>query len=284
MESLWNDQEAAKFEDDLGLRVYTSQLLGRNKELVLHGGGNTSVKIEQENVLGEVEKILYVKGSGWDLETIDRPGFAPVKLAHLIALSKLPELSDPQMVNELKTHMTNASAPTPSVEAILHATLPYKFVDHTHANAVVTVTNTPAGPEYISEIFVDEEYWRIQLFLPNTAGGLGTDLDPVDDEVYIKIVPSNPMAGETTIDWIDAIRSSDLTNPQAHVWPYFRVDTTIENGPFVRFKIYVGSDTPGDHTFEEVSYELLHTFDTANVFGQAQERPYYGFALFGETL
>jgi len=116
--------------------------------------------------------------------------------------------------------------------------------------------------------------------LPNTAGGLGTDLDPVDDEVYIKIVPSNPMAGETTIDWIDAIRSSDLTNPQAHVWPYFRVDTTIENGPFVRFKIYVGSDTPGDHTFEEVSYELLHTFDTANVFGQAQERPYYGFALF----
>ena len=145
MQSLWSDSEAAKYKTDLELRVYTSRLLGRDPSLVLHGGGNTSVKIREKNILGQEEDILYVKGSGWDLATIEAPGFAPVRIDHLIELAKLPALSDPQMVNELKTHMTNASAPTPSVEAILHATLPFKFVDHTHADALVTVTNNPNG-------------------------------------------------------------------------------------------------------------------------------------------
>lgn len=153
MKSLWNDKDAAAYADDLGLRVYTSRLLGQDKSLVLHGGGNTSVKITEKNIFGEEERLLYVKGSGWDLETIDRAGFAPVKLDHLVKLSKLETLSDPDMVNELKTHVSVASAPTPSVETILHATLPYKFVDHTHADAIVTVTNTARGPEFIKEIF-----------------------------------------------------------------------------------------------------------------------------------
>jgi rhamnose utilization protein RhaD (predicted bifunctional aldolase and dehydrogenase)/NAD(P)-dependent dehydrogenase (short-subunit alcohol dehydrogenase family) len=153
VQSLWNDKEAAQFGDDLGLRVYTSRLLGRDKALVLHGGGNTSVKIDENNILGESETLLYVKGSGWDLETIDRPGFSPVRLKHLLRLAKLESLSDPQMVNELKTHMTVSSAPTPSVEAILHAVLPYKYVDHTHADAVVTVTNSPDGRRRIEDIY-----------------------------------------------------------------------------------------------------------------------------------
>lgn len=156
MKSLWNDQEAASWHGDLGLRVYTSRLLGRDKSLVLHGGGNTSVKIRERNVLGEEEEILYVKGSGWDLETIEPAGFAPVRLEPLRALARLEALSDPQMVNELRTHMTRADAPTPSVEAILHAVLPYKYVDHTHADAVVTVTNTPDGLERVREIYGDE--------------------------------------------------------------------------------------------------------------------------------
>jgi len=155
MKSLWNDQDASEFSDDLGLRVYTSRLLGSDPSLVLHGGGNTSVKITEKNILGEDEDILYVKGSGWDLETIDRPGFAPVRMEHLLKLAKLETLSDSDMVNELKTHMTVASAPTPSVEAILHATIPDKYVDHTHADAVVTVTNTPNGLERIQEIYGD---------------------------------------------------------------------------------------------------------------------------------
>lgn len=153
MNSLWNDKEAAQCKDELALRVYSSRLLGRNPDLVLHGGGNTSVKITEKNILGQEEELLYVKGSGWDLATIEAPGFPAVKLEHLVALSKLDSLSDPQMVNELKTHMTSASAPTPSVEAILHAILPFKYVDHTHADAVVTVTNTPTGLERIQKIY-----------------------------------------------------------------------------------------------------------------------------------
>jgi rhamnose utilization protein RhaD (predicted bifunctional aldolase and dehydrogenase)/NAD(P)-dependent dehydrogenase (short-subunit alcohol dehydrogenase family) len=158
MKSLWNDEEAAPFRDDrgeLGLRVYTSRLLGRDKSLVLHGGGNTSVKIRERNLLGDEEDILYVKGSGWDLETIEEAGFAPVRLDPMIRLAGLDELSDPRMVNEMVTHMTRSSAPSPSVETILHAILPYKYVDHTHADAVVTITNTPGGEDRVREVWGD---------------------------------------------------------------------------------------------------------------------------------
>ncbi|MEK7206920.1 MAG: bifunctional aldolase/short-chain dehydrogenase [Pseudomonadota bacterium] len=155
MKSLWDDNAAAQFPGELGLRVYSSHLLGRETALVLHGGGNTSVKITEKNLLGADETLLYVKGSGWDLEHIEAAGFSPVRLDHLLKLAKLRQLSDPQMVNELRTHMTRATAPTPSVEAILHAVLPYSYVDHTHADAVVTVTNTTNGLERIREIYGD---------------------------------------------------------------------------------------------------------------------------------
>src|SRR3977135_2472764 len=145
MKNLWNDEEAASYPDDLGLRVYTSRLLGRDKSLVLHGGGNTSVKIRERNLVGETEEILYVKGRGGALEFIEEAGFSPVRLQHLLKLARLEALSDPQMVNELVTHMTRASAPTPSGDTILHALLPHKFVDHTHADAVLSITNTADG-------------------------------------------------------------------------------------------------------------------------------------------
>mgnify|MGYP003335369069 CR=1 FL=1 len=153
MKSLWTDQEAAEYKTDLAQRVYTSRLLGRDKTLVLHGGGNTSVKTTVRNIVGEDEEILYVKGSGWDLEFIEEAGFSPVRMAHLLKLAKLEKLSDPQMVNELVTQMTRASAPAPSVETILHALLPHKFVDHTHANAVLSITNTADGEKRIAEIY-----------------------------------------------------------------------------------------------------------------------------------
>ncbi|MDJ0891583.1 MAG: bifunctional aldolase/short-chain dehydrogenase [Gammaproteobacteria bacterium] len=155
MQSLWNDSEARGFLGDLSLRVYTSRLLGQDPSLVLHGGGNTSVKIRERNCVDEEEEILYVKGSGWDLATIEEAGFAPVRMAHMLKLARLPSLSDPAMVNELRTQMTRASAPTPSVETILHAILPFKYVDHTHADAVITVSNTQGGLERIREIYGD---------------------------------------------------------------------------------------------------------------------------------
>ena len=153
MKSLWSEAEAALHGTDVILRVYTSRLLGRDTTLVLHGGGNTSVKVRERGLFGEEEDILYVKGSGWDLETIEAPGFAPVRMAHLLKLARLEALSDPQMMNELATQVTRAGAPAPSVEAILHAILPHKFVDHTHADALLAITNTPDGVRRAREIY-----------------------------------------------------------------------------------------------------------------------------------
>jgi len=156
MKNRWNDAQALKCQSDLDLRVYTSRLLGQDSSLVLHGGGNTSVKISEKNILGEDEEILYVKGSGWDLQTIEAEGFTPIRIDHLKKLADLDALSDLDMVNEMRTHQTLASAPTGSVEAILHAVLPYKFVDHTHADAIVTICNTPEGEQRIRDLFADD--------------------------------------------------------------------------------------------------------------------------------
>lgn len=155
MKNLWSDIESSKFEGDLALRVYTSRLLGQDTSLVLHGGGNTSVKITETNLVGEEEEILYVKGSGWDLVSIEKSGFSPVRMTHMLKLAELESLSDPQMVNELKTQLTDSLSPAPSVETILHAILPFKYVDHTHADAIVTITNTLNGEEIICEIYGD---------------------------------------------------------------------------------------------------------------------------------
>jgi rhamnose utilization protein RhaD (predicted bifunctional aldolase and dehydrogenase)/NAD(P)-dependent dehydrogenase (short-subunit alcohol dehydrogenase family) len=155
MKSLWSGAEAAQFEKQgpLGLRVYTSRLLGRDKSLVLHGGGNTSVKLREKNLFGEEEDVLHVKGSGWDLESIEPAGFTPVKLDYMRRLAGLERLSDPQMVNELATHTLRAGAPAPSVETLLHALLPHKYVDHTHADAVLSVSNSPDGEKRIRDIY-----------------------------------------------------------------------------------------------------------------------------------
>src|SRR5260370_12287988 len=111
MRSLWDAAEAAGYAGDLGQRVYSSRLLGREHALVLHGGGNTSVKIRERNLFGDDEDILYVKGSGWDLERIEAAGFAPVRLAHVRRLAQLEQLSDSQMVQELRAGMGHPSVP-----------------------------------------------------------------------------------------------------------------------------------------------------------------------------
>lgn len=156
MQNLWNDNEAASFTTDLALRVYTSRLLGRDHTLVLHGGGNTSVKVVEKDIFGEDEDLLYVKGSGWDLVTIEAQGFTPVRLGPVRRLADLPVLSDPQMVAELAKQIVRPGAPAPSVETILHALLPYKYVDHTHADAVLAVTNTRDGEARIRDLYGDD--------------------------------------------------------------------------------------------------------------------------------
>ena len=148
MQNLWNTQEASACKNDLDLRVYTSNLLGKSNALVLHGGGNTSVKSMVDD-----EEILYVKGSGWDLVSIKAKGFAPVKMSTLLEMATLKELSDTQMVSGQKEAMIDKSAPNPSVEAILHALIPFKFVDHTHADAVVTISNSVEGEKHIKALY-----------------------------------------------------------------------------------------------------------------------------------
>ncbi len=148
MKNLWDAQEASNYTSDLELRVYTSNLLGQSDELVLHGGGNTSVKS-----IIDGEGILYVKGSGWDLVSIKAEGFAPVKMYALLEMAELDFLSDTDMVLGQKSAMIDSTAPNPSVEAILHALIPFKVVDHTHADAIVTISNSVNGDEYIEKLF-----------------------------------------------------------------------------------------------------------------------------------
>jgi rhamnose utilization protein RhaD (predicted bifunctional aldolase and dehydrogenase)/NAD(P)-dependent dehydrogenase (short-subunit alcohol dehydrogenase family) len=155
MHSRWDEESSNRFSGDLAQRVYSSRLLGQDSSLVLHGGGNTSVKTKVINLFGEDEEVLYVKGSGWDLETIEAAGFAPCRMKDLLRLADLESLSDPEMTVELQKSKVDPSAPAPSVEAILHAILPAKFVDHTHADAVLAVTNTAEGRERVREIYGD---------------------------------------------------------------------------------------------------------------------------------
>lgn len=141
------EKEIAKsLKDDLDIRVYTSNLLGADEDLVLSGGGNTSVKIGDK---------LYVKGSGWSLDRIERKGFPAVDLKTLKDMAKLESLSDSEMVKLQREAMESQDAPNPSVEAILHAVIPYKFVEHTHADAVVTISNTPDGKRLLEDIYGD---------------------------------------------------------------------------------------------------------------------------------
>lgn len=154
MRSLWDDDDARAFVNDaVSLRVYTSRLIGQDTSLVLHGGGNTSVKAKAPDLFGDPHDAIWVKGSGWDLATIERAGFAPLRIDLVRRMAELASLSDARMVDMLRAALLDPNAPIPSVEAILHAVIPFTFVDHTHADAVVTITNTRDGVARIGEIY-----------------------------------------------------------------------------------------------------------------------------------
>ena len=151
----WDDTEATRWAElgDLGEITYGSRLVGADAALVLHGGGNTSIKGDSTDAWGEPVPTLWVKGSGWDLATIEPPGFAPLRLEPVRRLAELAELSDTEMVNQLRIHLLDASAPNPSVEAILHALLPHRAVLHSHADAVLALTNTADGDARVRELW-----------------------------------------------------------------------------------------------------------------------------------
>ena len=162
MESRWHDRDAedtvARYADrdigrDLALRVYTSRLLGRDPGLVLHGGGNTSVKSRMTDIVGDEVAVLCVKGSGWDLGDIEPAGLPALRLEALQRARALAALTDEDMVSFMRGCLLHASSPNPSVETLLHAFLPHKFVDHTHSTAVLALADQPDGAELCRRVY-----------------------------------------------------------------------------------------------------------------------------------
>ena len=158
MQSRWNDTEAQQFIDAakaqgqpaaLGLRVYSSRLIGQDPDLVLHGGGNTSVKIPD----AEGGAIIHVKGSGWDLGDIEAPGLPAMWLEPLLKTRDVAHMSDEDMVAYLRRYLLDQTAPNPSIEALLHAYMPHAFVDHTHATAILALADQQDMETVVAEIY-----------------------------------------------------------------------------------------------------------------------------------
>ncbi len=164
MLSLWNQQEALSYieqydklgvDSEVALRVYSSRLLGRDRKLVLHGGGNSSVKTQYPDLFGNLVDVLCIKGSGWDMASIEPAGFPAVRLSPLLNLRELKTLGDAEMVNFLRCNLLDSAAPNPSIETLLHAFFPHKFVDHTHSTAILSLTDQPDGEEICRNVFGD---------------------------------------------------------------------------------------------------------------------------------
>ncbi len=158
----WRDEECEKrrltagksdFDCDLADRVYTSQLIGKVPDLVMHGGGNTSCKTKAKDLFDDEIDVLCIKGSGWDLGTIQAAGLPAVRLEPLLKLRNLAKLSDEDMVNVQRANLLDSSSPNPSVETLLHAFLPHKFIDHTHSTPFLTLANLPDPEAAMREIF-----------------------------------------------------------------------------------------------------------------------------------
>jgi len=186
MKNLWTDEGARQavkthaengIGEDLALRVYTTRLLGGEPRLVLHGGGNTSVKTMATDMVGDSHQVLCVKGSGWDMAVIEAPGLPAVKLDPLLKARKFERLSDEDMVNLQRANLIDPSSPNPSVETLLHAYLPHKFIDHSHSSAILALVNQDN-----SEVICRQVFGGRLGFVPYIMPGF--DLAKLAAEVY----------------------------------------------------------------------------------------------------
>jgi rhamnulose-1-phosphate aldolase/alcohol dehydrogenase len=244
MKSRWSDIEVREFTDryapawgePLALRVYTSRLIGADPDLVMHGGGNTSVKISKETLLGDRVEALCVKGSGWDLDSIEPPGLPALDLGYLRRLRKLESLSDEEMVNQLRTHLFDASAPNPSVETLLHAFLPHTFIDHTHADAILALTNQPDGAELIRQALgasvVVVPYVMPGFRLAKLAAEMFEGMPDAQGMVLLKhglftFASDARSSYERTIEYVD--RAESFLRSRARERPAVRSGATPEN-------------------------------------------------------
>src|SRR5450631_4364800 len=162
MKSAWVERDAkqavARYDKagvgaDLALRIYSTRLLGRDPRLVLHGGGNSSLKTKARDLAGDEVAVLRVKGSGWDMAAIEPAGFPAVRIEPLRALRARKKLSDDEMARVQRAYLIDPQAPSPSVEMLLHAFMPAKFVDHTHATAVLSLIDQPNAAALCAQVF-----------------------------------------------------------------------------------------------------------------------------------
>ncbi len=166
----WNDTET-KGLDDFGLLLYTSHLLGEDPSLVVWGGGNTSLKRSERDFRGHEVETLWIKASGFDLKNIGREGFVALRLEPLRELLGRDRLSDREMLGWLQHCLLDATAPRPSVETLLHAFLPHRFVNHTHPDAIIALTTLTDG-----ETCVDEALGGAAVTIPYIHPGLAVAL------------------------------------------------------------------------------------------------------------
>src|SRR5215475_5188214 len=169
---------------DVALRVYTTRLLGQDPRLVLHGGGNTSVKTSVPDLLGQATAVLCVKGTGWDMGAMEPPGMPAVRMEPLLKLRARDAVSDEEMVRFQRASLIDPMAPNPSVETLLHAFVPHKFVDHTHATAILSLSDQPDGEQICAEVY-DGRMGIVPYIMPGFA------LAKASAEVF----EANPKAG-----------------------------------------------------------------------------------------
>ncbi|MCB9672454.1 MAG: bifunctional aldolase/short-chain dehydrogenase [Alphaproteobacteria bacterium] len=191
----------------LALRTYTARLLGADPDLVLHGGGNTSVKGLKADDTGMHREALFVKGSGWDLATIEPRGHVAVDLARLLPLRALDRLSDEAMVNAHRTRLFDATDPSPSVETLLHAFLPHRYIDHSHPDALLAISNLPDGPARLREAF-GEDVIYVDYVMPGFALARAAADAFEANEAAIGMV----LVGHGLFSWGDTARDSYETH------------------------------------------------------------------------
>ena len=193
MKSRWVEAEAAEIvargadagiARDLALRIYSTRLLGADPKLVLHGGGNTSLKTRARDLLGNEIEVLRIKASGADMATIEAEGLPAVRLAPLRDLRALEAIADEKLLAIERANLIDPAAPNPSVEVMLHAFLPHKFVDHTHASAVLSIIDQPDGEKKCADVFGGR-----LAFVPYLMPGFGLAKKAI--EIFERAQPSD---------------------------------------------------------------------------------------------
>ena len=193
MKSGWVDRDAetiiaqgakSGIDRDFALRIYTTRLLGRDPKLVLHGGGNTSLKQVMRDRLGEEAEVLRIKATGADMASVDVAGMPAVRLAPLRKLRQLTDITDDELVGIERASLIDPAAANPSVEIMLHAFLPHKFIDHTHATAVLSVIDQPDGERKCADVFAGR-----LAFVPYVMPGFGLAKKAI--EVFERARPSD---------------------------------------------------------------------------------------------